>query len=249
MVLLGGMAASSDRFGGAAAFMFLEEGLGLVTPHWPLLMGLGPGLVVLYARNGLARAGRLPASPPERLPAMMADDDRCPPFRRRYTPRRPASARPCSAPRSTPPRCSRCAAGQALRRPGRDAGRRPRPAPRRGPCHRSARTAPARRPLLGQLTGDVRPDAGRIYHSAARHHGATGAPAGPSRHRPLVPDHLGVPGPDGARERRCSRSSARMATRSASSAALDDARHVATAQALLAQVGLADRSGRIRQLR
>jgi branched-chain amino acid transport system permease protein len=60
MVLLGGMASVLGPLAGAAAFMFLEEGLGLVTPHWPLLMGVILVLVVMYARNGLAElAGRL----------------------------------------------------------------------------------------------------------------------------------------------------------------------------------------------
>ena len=59
MVLLGGMGSVLGPLAGAAAFMFLEEGLGLVTPHWPLLMGAILIVVVLYARNGLAElAGR-----------------------------------------------------------------------------------------------------------------------------------------------------------------------------------------------
>ncbi len=54
MVLLGGMASVLGPLAGAAAFMFLEEALGHLTIHWPLLMGLILVLVVLYARNGLA---------------------------------------------------------------------------------------------------------------------------------------------------------------------------------------------------
>jgi branched-chain amino acid transport system permease protein len=54
MVLLGGMASVLGPLGGAAVFMILEEGLGHLTTHWPLLMGLILVLVVLYARNGIA---------------------------------------------------------------------------------------------------------------------------------------------------------------------------------------------------
>jgi len=53
MVLLGGMASVLGPLAGAAAFMFLEEGLGFITPHWPLLMGTILVVVVMYARNGL----------------------------------------------------------------------------------------------------------------------------------------------------------------------------------------------------
>ena len=54
MVLLGGMGSVIGPIAGAAVFMFLEEGLALVTPHWPVLMGAILIAVVLYARNGLA---------------------------------------------------------------------------------------------------------------------------------------------------------------------------------------------------
>lgn len=64
MVLLGGMSSVLGPLVGAAAFMFLEEGLGMVTPHWPLLMGAILVVVVMYARNGIVElVGRLRRSP------------------------------------------------------------------------------------------------------------------------------------------------------------------------------------------
>ena len=59
MVLLGGMAGVLGPLAGAAVFMGLEEVGGMLTPHWPALMGLFLIVVVLYARNGLTElAGR-----------------------------------------------------------------------------------------------------------------------------------------------------------------------------------------------
>lgn len=64
MVLLGGMSSVLGPLVSAAAFMFLEEGLGMVTPHWPLLMGAILVVVVMYARNGIVElVGRLRRSP------------------------------------------------------------------------------------------------------------------------------------------------------------------------------------------
>jgi branched-chain amino acid transport system ATP-binding protein len=99
--------------------------------------------------------------------------------------------------------------------------------------------------LLGQLTGDVRSDAGRIYFgtrdiTALPVHRRARLGIGRSfQITSVFPDLtvlenalLAVHAHDGHSFRFWQR-------------ALDDARHVATAQALLAQVGLADQSGRI----
>ena len=57
MVLLGGMSSVIGPLVGAAAFLLLEEGLGLLTSHWQAIMGLLLVLIVMYAREGL---GALP---------------------------------------------------------------------------------------------------------------------------------------------------------------------------------------------
>ena len=46
--------------------------------------------------------------------------------------------------------------------------------------------------LIGQLTGEIAPDAGRIHFAGQRHHRAAGAQAQPARARALVPDHVAV---------------------------------------------------------
>lgn len=54
MVLLGGLASVGGPLLGAAAYLLLEEGLGLLTPHWQAPMGLILVVIVMFARNGLA---------------------------------------------------------------------------------------------------------------------------------------------------------------------------------------------------
>lgn len=59
MVLLGGMSSVIGPLIGAAAFLLLEEGLGVLTKHWQAIMGLVLVVIVMYARNGLGDLGRL----------------------------------------------------------------------------------------------------------------------------------------------------------------------------------------------
>ena len=133
MVLLGGMASVLGPLRRRGAFMFLEEGLGLITPHWPLLMGLVLVLVVIYARNGLAElAGRVK----RRWPAHDDGDHDRPTLQRRC---RRASRCSHASQRAAIDTAAVLSVRGLVKRYGGlvvTAGRRPRPAPRRSPCHR-----------------------------------------------------------------------------------------------------------------
>ena len=63
--------------------------------------------------------------------------------------------------------------------------------------------------LIGQLTGEIAPDAGRIRFAGQRHHRAAGLSAQRARARALVPDHLAVPRLHRARQRGARRAGAR----------------------------------------
>ena len=82
MALLGGMSSVFGPVVGAAAFMFLEEGLGHFTQHWQAPMGLILVVIVMFARNGLSDAGSMLARVVERMrrirgmsPRLAAADD------------------------------------------------------------------------------------------------------------------------------------------------------------------------------
>jgi len=53
MVLLGGLGTVFGPIIGAVAFLMLEEGLKMMTDHWPLIMGPFIVLVVVFLKNGL----------------------------------------------------------------------------------------------------------------------------------------------------------------------------------------------------
>jgi branched-chain amino acid transport system permease protein len=53
MVLLGGMATLFGPIAGAAGLLLIEDGLKLITPHWPLILGPLVFLVVLGMRQGI----------------------------------------------------------------------------------------------------------------------------------------------------------------------------------------------------
>lgn len=59
MVLLGGMSSVVGPLLGAAAFLGLEEALGMFSSHWQAIMGLVLVVIVMYARDGLGGLGRL----------------------------------------------------------------------------------------------------------------------------------------------------------------------------------------------
>ncbi len=58
MVLLGGAGSLHGAILGAALVVLFEEGLGRVTPHWPLIFGPLLVLSVLFLRRGIAGIGR-----------------------------------------------------------------------------------------------------------------------------------------------------------------------------------------------
>jgi branched-chain amino acid transport system permease protein len=53
MVLLGGVGTVFGPVVGAVGFMLLEEGLKLLTEHWPLIMGPLIVLMVLFFKKGI----------------------------------------------------------------------------------------------------------------------------------------------------------------------------------------------------
>lgn len=53
IVLLGGLGTVFGPVVGAVTFLLLEEGIKLLTEHWPLIMGPFILLVVLFLKNGL----------------------------------------------------------------------------------------------------------------------------------------------------------------------------------------------------
>ncbi len=57
MVILGGLGTLHGAILGAAIVVLFEEGLGRVTPHWPLVFGPLMVMAVLFFRNGIAGIG------------------------------------------------------------------------------------------------------------------------------------------------------------------------------------------------
>lgn len=57
MVLLGGAGSLHGAILGAAVVVMFEEGLGRLTPHWPLIFGPLLVLAVLFLRRGIAGIG------------------------------------------------------------------------------------------------------------------------------------------------------------------------------------------------
>lgn len=57
MVLLGGVGSLHGAILGAAVVVLFEEGLGRLTPHWPLIFGPLLILSVLFLRRGIAGIG------------------------------------------------------------------------------------------------------------------------------------------------------------------------------------------------
>jgi branched-chain amino acid transport system permease protein len=62
MLILGGLGSPYGAIAGAAAFIALREGFGMLTTHWHLPMGLTIVVLVLFVQGGLAKlAGKITA--------------------------------------------------------------------------------------------------------------------------------------------------------------------------------------------